>query len=85
MELSKECIELIEEQLIKKCYLNHESAFESIVEQCLTNPSILKSANLYTQEEMDKACKDAYVRAINFYGVPPIPMSVKDENITGKR
>ena len=64
-QLSKECIELIEEQLIKKCYLNHESAFESIVEQCLTNPSILKSANLYTQEEMDKAWEEGFKRGLN--------------------
>ena len=51
MNLNKETIELIESQLLIKMYPNNESAITSIVEQCLTNPSILKSANLYTQED----------------------------------
>ena len=54
MELNKETIELIEKEANElyapdSPYLNH---FKKTVEYTLTNSSILKSANLYTQDEM---------------------------------
>jgi hypothetical protein len=63
-QLSKECIELIEQLAIDKALNDiHASVLKAGMRLALTNPKILKQANLYTQEEMDKAKEDV---SLNF-------------------
>jgi len=64
MKLSKECIELIEKEYKDYCKKTGRSGgvlisssireiTTHLVEFTLSNPTILKAANLYTQEEID--------------------------------
>jgi len=69
MKLSKECIELIGQVAIDKSINDiHASVMKTGMRIALTNPTILKAANLYTQEEMDKAKHEAFDKGWKAYG-----------------
>ena len=76
MNKLKELIEAMEADYDFENALSVESScIRAGIQSCIAKAKSLQEEEpiMYTQEEMDKACKDAYERAIKFYGEPFIP------------
>jgi hypothetical protein len=68
MKLSKSCIEEIEKEAKTKAHSQYAIPMSDFAKDCLTNPTIIKEANLYTQEEVDKIKEEEWWKGWHAYG-----------------